>query len=143
MDKATRKTVHNVALVFNLNSKSVGSGRKRFPTLYKTSRSAIFADEASIASVMARRRFFGRSDARGSGSGKSRGPGRGGAGGVVHHREGDIVGASAPELGVENRGRKMLEKMGYVTGMALGLEGREGIVKPVEAVVKISKAGLG
>lgn len=61
----------------------------------------------------------------------------------MHHREGDIVGASAPELGVENRGRKMLEKMGYVTGMALGLEGREGIVKPVEAVMKISKAGLG
>lgn len=61
----------------------------------------------------------------------------------MHHREGDIVGASAPEIGVENRGRKMLEKMGYVTGTALGLEGREGIVKPVEAVVKISKAGLG
>lgn len=69
--------------------------------------------------------------------------GKGGTGGVVHHREGDIVGGSAPEIGIDNRGRKMLEKMGYVSGMALGLEGREGIVKPVEAVVKISKAGLG
>lgn len=143
MDKSYRKKVHNFASAFNLNSKSVGSDKKRFPTLYKTSRSTVFADEATIASVMTRRRFFSRPDARGSGSARTRGPGRGGAGGVVHHREGDIVGASAPEIGIENRGRRMLEKMGYKAGMALGLEGREGIVKPVEAVVKISKAGLG
>jgi hypothetical protein len=117
MDKFTRKKVHNFASAFNLNSKSVGSGKKRFPTLYKTSRT--------------------RPHVRGSGSAKAYGSG------VVHHREGDIIGASAPEIGVENRGRKMLEKMGYISGMALGLGGRGETVKPVEAVMKTSKAGLG
>lgn len=139
MDKSTRKAIHGIAAAFGLKSKSSGSGRTRFPILYKTARTVAFPDEASIQAAMRNPRFLNRPIGRG---GPAR-PGKGGTGGVVHHREGDIVGASAPEIGVENRGRRMLEKMGYVAGMSLGLEGREGIVKPVEAVVKISKAGLG
>lgn len=141
MDKSARKTVHEIAGAFGIKSRSVGSGRMRFPTLYKTTRTATFADESSIRVAMTNPRFLNRPHGR-RGGGVVR-SGKGGAGGVVHHREGDIVGGSAPEIGIDNRGRKMLEKMGYVSGMALGLEGREGIVKPVEAVVKISKAGLG
>lgn len=141
MDKSTRKEIHLIAAAFGLKSKSSGSGKTRFPMLYKTARTVPFPSEASIQAAMTNRRFLNRPIGRG---GPARpGKGGGGGGGVVHHREGDIVGASAPEIGVENRGRRMLEKMGYVAGMSLGLEGREGIVKPVEAVVKISKAGLG
>lgn len=137
MDKSARVGVHGFASAFGLKSKSVGKeGKTRFTTLIKTAHTR-FADESAVRSAMSNRRFLNRPHPHGPHNGKS------GKGGVVHHREGDIVGASAPEIGVENRGRRMLEKMGYVTGMALGLEGRDGIVKPVEAVVKISKAGLG
>jgi hypothetical protein len=57
--------------------------------------------------------------------------------------DGDVVGASAPEIGVENRGRAMLEKMGWSTGTALGATNNKGILLPVAHVVKNSKAGLG
>lgn len=58
-------------------------------------------------------------------------------------REGEVVGASAPELGQENKGRAMLEKMGWSKGMALGALENKGILEPVAQVVKKSKAGLG
>ena len=54
-----------------------------------------------------------------------------------------VVGASAPELSATNRGRLMLEKMGYQTGMRLGVEGNQGIREPIAVVVKTSKACLG
>lgn len=57
--------------------------------------------------------------------------------------EGDVVGASAPEIGVENRGRAMLEKMGWSSGTALGASNNKGILQPVAQVVKNSRAGLG
>lgn len=57
--------------------------------------------------------------------------------------EGDVVGASAPEIGVGNRGRAMLEKMGWSTGTALGASNNKGILQPVAHVVKNSRTGLG
>jgi len=58
-------------------------------------------------------------------------------------REGMEVGAEAPELSVDNRGRLMLEKLGYRSGMTLGaVEGR-GIGEPVTAIIEMSKARLG
>jgi hypothetical protein len=62
---------------------------------------------------------------------------------AVSYRDGDIVGGSAPELGVENKGRAMLEKMGWSTGTALGALNNKGILQPVSHVVKTTKAGLG
>lgn len=58
-------------------------------------------------------------------------------------REGEIVGASVPELGQENKGRTMLEKMGWSKGMSLGALDNQGILEPVVQVMKRSKAGLG
>jgi hypothetical protein len=143
MEKASRKTVHEIANVFNLKSKSAGSGNKRFPILYRTSRSHAFT-ESRFASVEARvsRRFLSRTDYRGKGA--SKGSSRGGAAGAgVTYRDGDVVGASAPELGAENKGRAMLEKMGWSTGTALGALNNKGILEPVSHVVKTTKAGLG
>lgn len=57
-------------------------------------------------------------------------------------RDGDIVGANAPVLGADNKGRAMLEKMGWSMGMVLGKEGT-GIATPIEHVVKNTRAGLG
>lgn len=59
------------------------------------------------------------------------------------YRDGDIVGQHAAELGVENKGRAMLEKMGWSKGMALGSGENKGIMVPITHVVKKTKAGLG
>lgn len=58
-------------------------------------------------------------------------------------RDGEVVGASVPELGQDNKGRAMLEKMGWSKGMALGAEENKGILEPLAQVVKRTKAGLG
>jgi hypothetical protein len=62
---------------------------------------------------------------------------------AVRYRDGDVVVAAAPELGAENKGRAMLEKMGWKAGMALGLGENKRILTPVEQVAKTTKAGLG
>lgn len=146
MDKADRKVVHELANAFNLKSKSAGQGSKRFPILYRTSRTLPFI-ERTFDAVEARisRRFLPRMDVGGKKAGKAKGGQGGGFGGhsAASYRDGDVVGASAPELGVENRGRAMLEKMGWSTGTALGALNNKGILQPVSHVVKTTKAGLG
>ncbi|KAM0800613.1 hypothetical protein BDR22DRAFT_241164 [Usnea florida] len=48
------------------------------------------------------------------------------------------------EIGQENRGRTMLERMGWSTGTALGASNNSrGLVQPVAQVVKTSRSGLG
>lgn len=150
MDKANRKIVHELANAFKLKSKSAGDGNKRRPVLYRTSRTSVF-NERTYAEVEARltRRYLPRLDV-GSRTfgGSSKRTGRGGNGGgfnssAVSYRDGDVVGGSAPELGVENKGRAMLEKMGWSSGTALGALNNKGILQPVTHVVKTSKAGLG
>jgi hypothetical protein len=145
MDKKARKIVHEVANKLHLKSKSVGAGKKRFPTLYKTSRSGLYEhDEEGIDAILRSqgKRFLRRMDV-GGGKKFRKADGARGGGGPTGHKEGDIVGATAPELAADNRGRMMLEKMGYKTGTALGADNNKGIVNPLFAVVKVSKAGLG
>ena len=57
-------------------------------------------------------------------------------------KNGEIVGAGAAEIGQDNFGHKLMEKMGWSKGMALGKEG-EGRLIPVEQVVRIGTTGLG
>ena len=146
MDKEKRKLVHCIANGFNLKSKSIGGGRSRFPVLYKTSWSQTY-NESTIDAIEARisQPFFPRMD-KGSVKGRSavrkvfRMRNRGAA---ASYHDGEVVGATAPELGTENRGRAMLEKMGWSTGTALGALNNKGIMQPVAHVVKTTKAGLG
>jgi hypothetical protein len=146
MDKADRKRVHELANFCNLKSSSKGAGTKRFPVLYKTTRTPSVID-AAFEKALSRidRRFMPRMDVTGK---RGRGGFGGGKGGgannaAVSYRDGDIVGGSAPELGAENRGRAMLEKMGWSSGTALGALNNKGIMQPVTHVVKTTKAGLG
>jgi len=142
-----RKMVHEIANVFKMKSKSVGGGKSRFPVLYKTSRTTQYDEKAlnALDPMIFLRRFLPRlhkGKKKSAVSGKTRGGGFASAG--VSYRDGEIVGATAPELGQENRGRAMLEKMGWSTGKALGaLNNDRGIVQPVAQVVKTTKAGLG
>ncbi|MCJ1359151.1 MAG: hypothetical protein MMC33_009151 [Icmadophila ericetorum] len=149
LDKRDRKMIHEMASVFALKSKSIGSGKSRFPVLIKTSRT-VDVDGDDILNLLAQRRFFprrdkqtGRGPARARGANARGGAGGGGSGAAVSYRDGEVVGAAAPELGSDNRGRAMLEKMGWSTGTALGASNNPGIMQPVLHVIKTTKAGLG
>lgn len=141
MDKHARKMIHELANKFNVKSKSIGKADQRRPTLYRTKRTLRFNDAAfDLAVRRIHRRYFPRLDYKGkSTQGQSSRNGHAEA----SYRDGEIVGASAPELSTENRGRAMLEKMGWSRGTALGSEDNKGILLPVMQTMKRSKAGLG
>ena len=159
MQKHERKQIHNQAAQFYLKSKSMGTGNNRFPVLYKTKRSDHFRyNEDAIEEIFIGRKFSGFKNvhingrgARGVGGAGGLGGGntgfarRAGGGGGSGHRpmDGDVVGSGAAELGEENRGRLMLEKMGWSSGTALGTTENKGILVPVAAVMKSSRIGLG
>ena len=136
--------VHEIANVFKLKSKSTGGGKSRYPVLYRTSRTIQY-DEETLNSGLISGRFLPRMDRVKT---KSALTGRGRRGGAVSagvsYKDGEVVGAAAPEIGQENRGRTMLERMGWSTGTALGaLNNKRGLVQPVAQVVKTSRSGLG
>lgn len=144
MTKHHRMLIHDLAHKLRLTSQSRGKGSSRFPVLSKTSRTPKFTH----ITVSQLERFFPneRSSSRTSrpwvkksdrSAKASRGPGN------ASYIDGEVVGASAPEIGTENKGRAMLEKMGWSTGTALGATNNKGILLPVAHVVKNSKAGLG
>ncbi|KAI1204172.1 uncharacterized protein F4807DRAFT_448648 [Annulohypoxylon truncatum] len=150
-DKGARKTIHMVANKFKIKSQSAGRGKDRYPVLYR-SRATLPFDQDTFDRTFSRikqtwfprvdadekivneSRILKRSEVR---NGKSRFKSS------LTYRDGDIVGQHAAELGAENRGRAMLEKMGWSKGMALGTGENKGIMVPITHVVKKSKAGLG
>ncbi|OAA73765.1 D111/G-patch domain protein [Cordyceps fumosorosea ARSEF 2679] len=141
MDKRARKMIHELANKFNVKSKSIGKADQRRPTLYRTKRTPNFDEEVfDLAVRRIQRRYFPRLDYKGK---SSRGQSSRNGYAEASYRDGEIVGASAPELSTENRGRAMLEKMGWSTGTALGSADNKGILLPVTQTMKRSKAGLG
>ncbi|KAL8814642.1 MAG: hypothetical protein Q9223_006145 [Gallowayella weberi] len=142
-----RKMVHEMAAVLLLKSKSSGQGKARFPVLYKTGRTGDI-DEAAmykLDTLFTSKRFLPRKDIKGSGKSAAtrRSRGYGGKTAGVSYHDGEVVGAAAPEIGEENRGRAMLEKMGWSKGTALGALNNKGMLQPVTHIVKTTKAGLG
>ncbi|KAI9738328.1 MAG: hypothetical protein M1834_008826 [Cirrosporium novae-zelandiae] len=150
MDKPDRIAVHSISNRFKLKSKSQGDKHNRFPILTKTKATALWT-EINIPDLESRinmNRFLPRPDkGKGRNRDKTRKPdflrGGGGVASGVGYRDGDIVGASAPELGADNKGRAMLEKMGWSHGMGLGAADNKGILQPVAHVVKTTRSGLG
>ncbi|KAM0362783.1 hypothetical protein ACHAP4_001531 [Fusarium culmorum] len=144
MDNHARKIIHELANKFKIKSKSIGKGDQRRPTLYRTGRTLPYV-EAMFDQAFNRvnRKYLPRLDKKGK-KGKRLPPVRGGASvAAATYQDGEVVGGSAPELGIENRGRAMLEKMGWSMGTALGASDNKGIMQPVTQTMKRSKAGLG
>lgn len=147
MNKQHRKIIHDLANALSLKSQSRGNGSSRFPILYKTSRTpkytskTIFRFEKMFSGAKFSRRTAKVWDNQAST--KSVEVRRGRLSRSVSYMDGDVVGASAPEIGAENKGRAMLEKMGWSTGTALGAVNNKGILQPVAHVVKNSRVGLG
>ena len=144
MDKHLRRLTHEIANRLSLRSKSLGVGHQRFPQIFKTSLTKAY-DELSLQDIDSLLTRSNRRRQRGPVIRKafttSRRDGRGAT--TAAYRDGDVVGAEAPELGIENKGRAMLEKMGWSKGTALGALTNKGILQPVSHVVKTTKAGLG
>jgi R3H domain/G-patch domain len=137
MNRFARKNVHLLARAYNFGSKSQGSGKMRYTTLFKTSKtSTMTLNEHKINGILKRASQVGpseRSGARWDSTSSSRA--------VKKHKDGDVVGGDAKEIASDNRGRVMLEKLGWRSGMGLGAEGM-GMKVPVFAVVKAGKSGL-
>ena len=148
-DKKSRITVHQLANKFKIKSQSNGKGNDRYTVLTR-SRATVKFDQVSFDRAFARTRqmWFPRVDADIDTVNQARILKRGEPRRVrgkqsTTYREGDIVGQNAAELGAENKGRTMLEKMGWSKGMALGSSDNKGIMVPLTQVVKKTKAGLG
>ncbi|KAF2717385.1 hypothetical protein K431DRAFT_288600 [Polychaeton citri CBS 116435] len=151
MDKKDRKALHEVAAALGLKSKSQGSGKTRHTILTKTRRTLdydakTFADALGVFN--GKPFYFKNMSLRGR-INKSKGepamrPNRKARGGVsdVSLRNGEIVGAGAQEIGEDTFGHRMLQKMGWTKGQALGKDG-EGLLVPVEQRMRTGKAGLG
>ncbi|TRX88561.1 hypothetical protein FHL15_010512 [Xylaria flabelliformis] len=151
-DKDARKIVHTIANAFNIKSKSAGSGTGRYPVLYRAKATRPY-DEVMFEQAFSRvrRTWFARVDVDEKVMHQARilkrtevrtGKSRTGKSSIVL-REGDVVGQHASEIGVENKGRAMLEKMGWTKGMSLGTVETRGIIVPLTHVIKKTKAGLG
>lgn len=147
MTKHRRKAIHELANKVDLKSQSRGNGPTRFPVLIKTTRTPKYTRKTIpqfdhlLSGRKLNRRLFQSWGPDASRPSKVK---RGGASGAaVSYMDGDVVGASAPEIGTENRGRAMLEKMGWSSGTALGASDNKGILQPVTHVVKNTRAGLG
>ncbi|SPO24963.1 uncharacterized protein UTRI_01473_B [Ustilago trichophora] len=154
MDKFARAEVHALAAAYNLQSKSKGKGRDRFPTLIKTSKSGLNVDYRKVKRIVysnAGATFgndAGRSDFKDKGRNKKGGKGGGGGGmygvgggTVPKNKEGEEVGFGADRIGADNIGHKLLAAMGWTEGSGIGSS--QGMANPVSATVKTSRGGLG
>ncbi|KAI0268910.1 hypothetical protein BGY98DRAFT_1018014 [Russula aff. rugulosa BPL654] len=133
MDPQMRKTVHELAHAFKLNSKSKSSGSGRFTTLTKTTLSGMNVDEKAIGRIL---RYSSSNITHEGGKGK----GRRGAG-RIRPRDGEVVGETAPKIDGSNIGFQMLSAMGWEEGGRIGSVG--GLEAPLVAVIKTTKLGLG
>ncbi|KAI9147895.1 Protein SQS1 [Paramyrothecium foliicola] len=143
MDTHARKMIHELANKFNIKSKSTGKAEQRRPALYRTLRTLPYVESTFDQAVSRiKRRYFPRQDLKGKVKHGPRLPPARTNHAAATYRDGEVVGAAAPELGSENRGRAMLEKMGWSNGTALGATHNKGILQPVTHTMKRSKAGL-
>lgn len=143
MDLHARKVIHNLANQFKINSKSIGKAEQRRPTLYRTVRTVVYKEatfEQALSHVQ--RRYIPRLDVKGRRK-QTKPTTNESCHAATSYRDGEVVGAAAPELGTGNRGRAMLEKMGWSSGTALGASHNKGILQPVTQTMKRTKAGLG
>ncbi|KAH6637528.1 hypothetical protein C7974DRAFT_331861 [Boeremia exigua] len=148
MDAFRRAVIHQAADHFKLTSRSRGDGFDRFTVLTKTTRTRTYTDDefdnAMLHKGLVHRLSGPMFSKKGDRPRKSATVRFGGARGKqsTGYRDGETVGANAPELGQENKGYNLLSKMGWKQGMALGAVDNKGILQPIPHTVKMTKAGL-
>jgi hypothetical protein len=150
MEAHERAHLHRFAKKMDIATKSVGQGANRFMNIAKTTRTRPYDDD-EFDSVMAKfRRVHSRPGDPGYGKnvpGKRTLAKRASttvrtARPVVSYKDGEVVGGGAPEIGANNKGHALLQKMGWTKGMALGALDNKGILHPIAHTVKSGKGGL-
>ena len=148
LDPHGNKTVAKFANCYNMKTKKSGRGNKQHIIIQKTKKTRWGTPNYNLISQLLKQRpIFMRTDV--SRISEAQVGGR-----VIRERsnttrakfyvkEGEVVGEDAPEIGKENIGRRLLEKLGWSSGEGLGAHGNKGISEPVLAIVKKSKTGLG
>ncbi|KAF9436358.1 hypothetical protein BGZ76_004182 [Entomortierella beljakovae] len=168
MKTALRRRVHLLSTQYGLESESIGAGRNRAAVLLRSKTTMLPTNPGKVQEILTQndrvvkqkaiefRRTMERSQRGGY---HNRGGGqmldRNQRGGYRNRGEagsrrpqgdavanGTVVGATAAPISTENIGHRLLSKMGWTPGDGLGASG-SGITKPIEAVMKRSRRGLG
>ncbi|CCE79424.1 Piso0_001486 [Millerozyma farinosa CBS 7064] len=143
LDPHGNKTLIKMASLYNLSSLRCGRPPKQYIKVSKNKRTFnYFVDHDRVKSVLRQRPVFNRTDQKKPREEKEKEKQKHKSKGGPHVKEGDIVGGEAPEIGSNNIGRQLLEKLGWVKGEGLGTHGKKGISEPLVAKVKKSKTGL-
>ncbi len=153
MDTHGCMTLRDMSRAFHMKARKFGKTPECYIVSVKTSASKRQPpDYREVDKLMNRRKLFFRSDAGLTKREKKEigqlvreiksGGSKKGKKGAFTYSEGDIVGANASRIGPESIGRQLLVKMGWQNGEALGKEGNKGIIEPIAAVVKTTKAGI-
>ncbi|ODV87606.1 hypothetical protein CANARDRAFT_186122, partial [[Candida] arabinofermentans NRRL YB-2248] len=151
LDPHGLKTLKKLADYYNLKSRKFGKGPKSYVVAIKSKRTYMYRpDKPQINRILKQRPIFKRSDVRTTkeealqlkNKRKKSAKELAEKGDKYKYKEGELVAAFAPEIGAGNIGRKLLEKMGWATGEALGAEGNKGIIEPIQAKMKMTKIGI-
>ncbi|KAI0464266.1 hypothetical protein LJB42_001872 [Komagataella kurtzmanii] len=133
------RTLLKLADHYQMKGRKFLKGKRQHVTVIKTKRTNYLSPEYDmIGRLLRQRRVFNRIDV----SKKDFSEDKLIKGGSKSHvKEGEIVGSRAPEIGQDNIGRRMLEKLGWSKGEGLGLDSR-GVTEPILAKIKKSRLGL-
>ncbi|CCE92295.1 Sqs1p TDEL_0E00520 [Torulaspora delbrueckii] len=140
LDPHGSKTVMKFTLHYNMKPSKFGKGNHVQVIAQKTKKTfRSFPNYNLIDQLLRQRPVFMRIDVSrprepDAGSRKSKV--------IFHTTEGQVIGKDAPEIGCDNVGRRILEKLGWSNGEGLGAHGNKGISEPLMATVKKSKSGL-
>ena len=142
LDPHANKTLMKFAKHYNMKSSKAGKGIHTHTTIEKTRKTKrAMPNYGLIAQLVKQRPVFMRIDVKRVQEDFVKTE-RIKIQGKFHVTEGEIVGEDAPEIGSDNIGRRMLEKLGWSSGEGLGAVTNKGISKPLFARVKKGKAGL-
>lgn len=168
MPPLPRKFLHELAHMYGLKSKSSGQGRNRHCVLYKTERSSLPRNVNSVKQLIDRAdkavMWMDKSVSKGKkftaasvpahvkenrippGKGKSRKSGKKSSDSSqepsTKPAAGSVVGQHARPIAEDNVGNKLLQKLGWKPGQGLG-SASDGIVLPIDAVVRGKRQGIG
>jgi hypothetical protein len=147
-----RKSVGMIAIEYNVKLKTRGSGKRKITNLIRTSRSKIPDNWNSIVETVfskteaqrhsnmdVRKRNLDMAKRRGKYHNNNKSKGKSS---INKPQLGSKVGENANPISDSNKGFKLLQSMGWTPGESLGTNNTNGIVNPIEVIVR-DQSGLG
>ena len=140
MEKAVRKRIHSLALLYNLDSKSKGKARQRYLFLTRTPHTKKATNFEAVDRLVGVPIHAGD---KGPQPDKDHLPKEKHAKGQsAKPKAGSIVAHGAMPIDADNIGNKLLRKMGWLPGAGLG-PSEKGVKEPLAVVYKPDKRGIG